>query len=158
MCYFCNLQRCYYIDGSKGAPGTPPGSKFFHFYAVFGKKFSKQECIPVGCVTSAAVAICPGGCLPKYMLGCLPGGFLPQCMVGYVCPWGCLPQCMVGYVCPGGCLPQCMLGYSHLSPWIEWLTGVKTLPCRNYVADGNNRLATHFGSWRPSENPGSATG
>ena len=27
------------IDGSKGAPGTrPPGSKFFHFHSVFGKK------------------------------------------------------------------------------------------------------------------------
>ena len=24
--------------GSKGTPGTPPGSKFFHFHAVFGKK------------------------------------------------------------------------------------------------------------------------
>ena len=29
------------IGGSKGAPGTPPGSKFFHFHAVFGKKNCK---------------------------------------------------------------------------------------------------------------------
>ena len=29
----------------------------------------KQECIPVGCVPSAAVAISGGGCLPG---GCLP--------------------------------------------------------------------------------------
>ena len=30
----------------------------------------KKECIPVGCVTSAAVAICWGeGCLPQCMLG-----------------------------------------------------------------------------------------
>ena len=28
------------IGGSKGAPGTP-GSKFFHFHAVFGKKSEK---------------------------------------------------------------------------------------------------------------------
>ena len=34
--------------------------------------FVKQECIPVGCVLSAAVAICRGG--------------LPQCMLGYT-PW-----------------------------------------------------------------------
>ena len=30
--------------------------------SVFGKSFVKQECIPVGCVPSAAVAISPGGC------------------------------------------------------------------------------------------------
>ena len=46
------------IGGSKGAP--PWGSKFFHFQAVFGKKIVKQECIPVGCVPSAAVAVCWG--------------------------------------------------------------------------------------------------
>ena len=34
----------------------------------------QQECIPVGCVPSAAVAIGGGGCLPG---GCLPGGCLP---------------------------------------------------------------------------------
>ena len=51
--------------------------------------FRKQECIPVGCVPSAAVAVsrevvsaggrgvCLGGCLPR---GCLPGGG--------VCPGG----------------------------------------------------------------------
>ena len=32
---------------------------------------NKQECIPVGCVPSAAVAVCLGGCLPR---GCLPRG------------------------------------------------------------------------------------
>ena len=58
----------------------------------------KQECIPVGCVPSAAVAI----------------------------PW------MVS-ACRGICLPH--------PPRAEWQTCVKTLPCRNYVADGNN------GSW-----------
>ena len=29
------------IGGSMGAPGTPPGSKFFHYLAVFGKKIEK---------------------------------------------------------------------------------------------------------------------
>ena len=35
-------------------------------------KYFKQECIPVGCVPSAVVAVCWGGGLPGG--GCLPGG------------------------------------------------------------------------------------
>ena len=27
----------------RGAPGTPPGSKFFHFHAVFGKKIKNNS-------------------------------------------------------------------------------------------------------------------
>ena len=53
------------------------------------KELRKQECILVGCVPSAAVAVrggLPGRCLPG---GCLPGEFLP----GDVCPGG---------VCLGG--------------------------------------------------------
>ena len=38
------------------------------------------------------------------------------------CPWGCLPG-------GRGCLPL----------WTEWQTGVKTLPCRNFVAGSNNK-------------------
>ena len=89
----------------------------------------KQDCIPVGCVPSAAVAIseeevcprrsvCPGGggllrrgdvCLR----GCLPGGvclrervsarpgYLPK--RGGVCPRGAVYP--GGGVCPRGCLP-----------------------------------------------------
>ena len=30
-----------YTGESKGAPMTLPGSKFFHFHAVFGKNFAK---------------------------------------------------------------------------------------------------------------------
>ena len=55
-------------------------------------QFESQECIPVGCVPSAAVAVCwgvsalgvsaHGGCLP--MGGCLPKGG--------VCPWGAYPS------------------------------------------------------------------
>ena len=37
---------------------------YFHHY--------KQECIPVGCIPSAAVAISPRGVLPQCMLGCPP--------------------------------------------------------------------------------------
>ena len=46
---------------------------------------TKQECIPVGCVPSAAVAVCWGG------------GGLPQCMLGYTpllgldTPWAWTP-------------------------------------------------------------------
>ena len=56
----------------------------------------KQECIPVGCVPSAVVAI--GG-------GYLPGGCQPR---GGVCLGGCLPRGVStwGGVYPGLCLPR----------------------------------------------------
>ena len=53
--------------------------------------------------------VCPGGCLPG---GCLARGM-------------CAPG---GGVCPGGC--PCEQN--------DWQTGVKTLTCRNFLADGNN--------------------
>ena len=106
----------------------------------------KQECIPVGCVPSAAVAVCwgEGGCLCVWgglcmSRGCLPGGpgrVSAQGMSawGGVCPRGCLPG---GCVCQEGCLPD------PLPLWKELQNGVKTLPCSNYVADGNKQLV-HF--------------
>ena len=63
--------------------------------------------------------------------GCWGGGYPSMHWVGGVYPsmhWvrGFLP---IG-VCPGeGCLPA-----------VKGTTGVKTLPCRNYVADGNKPL------------------
>ena len=62
---------------------------------ILHKKIFKQECIPVGCVPSAALAVYPGGCLP------------------------------------------------HLPPVNRMTdnTGVKTFPCRNYVADGKKAAA-----------------
>ena len=77
------------------------------------------------------------------------GGWLPakRCLLqwpsrGGVClprkmsaPGGCLPE--------GGCLPRGCLcrGCQPDTPplWTEWQTGVKTLPCRKYVADGNEK-------------------
>ena len=54
----------------------------------------KQECIPVGCVPPAAVAVCWGVCLP-------------QCMLGYIYPpawaWTLSPQVWVWR--PPGCGP-----------------------------------------------------
>ena len=69
-----------------------------------GKMHAKQESILVGCVPSAAVAICPGGCLLR---GCLPGGrgCLPSgCLAGGVSGWGVSGW---GGVWLGvGCLPR----------------------------------------------------
>ena len=99
------------------------------------RQLYKQECIPVGCVPSAAVAMsipaCTGqggvsqnalgreGCVYSSMhLAC--GVCIPACTgQGGVCPWGCLPI---------GCVSQHALGQTH-PPWTEWQTGVKTLPC-----------------------------
>ena len=70
-----------------------------------------------------------GVCLPGR---CLPGGVC----LGGVCPWGCLRgggsawgHLLRGCVCPG---------VSATPPRTESQTPVKTQPCRNYVADGNN--------------------
>ena len=69
-------------------------------YHLGYQHISKQECIPVGCVPSASVAVgggggclkgvCPGGCLNR---GGLPGGVSAQ---GWgVSAWGCvcIPAC-----------------------------------------------------------------
>ena len=72
--------------------------------------YLKQECIPVGCVLSATVAVSwEGGCLPRR--GCLPGGMSAQ--------GGCLPRewrcvnpgggrvsAQERGVCPGGTPPR----------------------------------------------------
>ena len=55
--------------------------------------YDKQECIPVGCVPPAAVAVCWGGDLPQCMLGYLPG-----CVPGD--PPGQFPHNL-----PPGCVP-----------------------------------------------------
>ena len=50
---------------------------------------------------------------------------IPSCTVG-----GCLPR-------GGVCIPACT--EADTPPlWTEWQTGVKTLPCSNFVAGGNN--------------------
>ena len=68
-----------------------------HTIDILGQKLNEQECIPVGCAPSAAVAVSLEG----------------------------------GVYYPGRCLPDHTL-------WTESQTGVKTFPCRNYVADGKN--------------------
>ena len=100
---------------------------------------TEQECIPVGCVPSAAVAV--------RWVGCLPGWVSAQGVSarGGVCLGGCLPR-GVCLVCLGGGgvgLPSLSRGVSGRHPpgQNSWHTLVKTLPFRNATsfADGNNR-------------------
>ena len=48
---------------------------------------NKRECIPVGCVPSAAVAV-PGGCLPAGGGGCLPARRAVCLLEASTCQWG----------------------------------------------------------------------
>ena len=70
-----------------------------------------QECIPVGCVPSAAVAV-------SWREGCLPGG-------GVVCPGGVSAQ----GVCPGwGCLAGVVSAWEGgMSAW--GVSARHPLPC-----------------------------
>ena len=89
----------------------------------------QQECIPVGCVPSAALAVwwgggwCPGGCLPSG--GVWPEGCLPR---GDCLPRGCLPRGVSAYgegVCLGG-TPRPL--------WTEFLTHIcESITFRNFV-------------------------
>ena len=56
---------------------------------LFLRILTQEECIPVGCVPPAAVAVSVG-VFPGGMGGCMPGGGSAQ--------WGCLPR--------GGWLPR----------------------------------------------------
>ena len=111
------------------------------------KNLAEQECIPVECVPSAAVAFGGGGCMPRGVV--CPGGCLPR---GSVCPggdvwpgrsdWKCLTG---GFVWPRGVwlggLPQCMLGYTPHGQ-NSWHTLVKALPFHKYVTDSNKNKST----------------
>ena len=68
-------------------------------------------CLPRGRDVSAHRGRLPGGCLPG---GCLPRGVSGRNPPGRHPPW------------------------ADTTLWTEWQKFVKTLPCRNYVADGNN--------------------
>ena len=78
---------------------------------------TKQECIPVGCVPSAAVTVVSQHALGRGKMGVYTsmhweGVCISACTgqgvsargvsAGVVCPGGHLP----GGVCPGGCLPH----------------------------------------------------
>ena len=83
---------------------------------TFYKKPEEQECISVGCVPSASVAVeggafslgvvCGGGCVCQGVTawGCLPTGVCP---VRVSVQWGCLPRgCLARGVSARGCVPH----------------------------------------------------
>ena len=97
------------------------------------KKYYMQECIPVGCVPPAAVAV-RGGCLPRRG----------------ICPEGCLPRRVSasGYLPKGGCLPRWCLprGVS-----VQW--GVCLGVCvSQYALDRGVFAPMHAGIHTPSVN------
>ena len=116
---------------------------YFHLCAVFGQNYAKQECILVGCVPPAAVAV-PGGSPPGTptppQKQTPPGAGTPQ------------DQTPPGTRHPPG--PD-SLWTRHLPPpgpdpplWTEFLTHASeniTLPQTSF-AGGNNRLASHLGN------------
>ena len=55
-------------------------------------------------------------------------------------------NCLPGGVYQEGVTPSDAPVHAGIHPprWTDWQTGVKTLPCRNYVADGNNGLECKF--------------
>ena len=85
-----------------------------------------------GCVcpggVSAQGGVCPGGVYPGE---CLPRGVCP----GVSAQGGVYPGVSAQGCLPRGCLPDNQ-GLPDNLPWTQWQTPVKTLPCRNYVADG----------------------
>ena len=107
----------------------------------------QQECIPVGSLLSAAVAVClvggslPGGICPG---GVCPGGVCLGVSAPGVSAWGYLPRgCLPGVICPGGvCLGVSVqvgvcLGVSAeggVCPWGVCPRGF--LPKRNVSAQG----------------------
>ena len=112
-----------------GALGKRPRLGPNSFHAVFGKNFAKQECIPVGCIPPASVAISWGrGCLTRGV--CQKGVCLERVCLGGSARWGgCLPRGVSAW----GCLPHTPYGQTDACENI-------TLPQTSF-AGGNNRLA-----------------
>ena len=88
---FLSFLFIHSIDGSGGHQDAPPlWAHFLSFNSVFREDLPKQECIPVGCVPSAAVAVSRGVYLVRGVsaLGGVPGR-------GVYLAWG-------GGICSGG--------------------------------------------------------
>ena len=69
------MGKCIYVQTTKTSGMNPTACQRL---LAFGQsvKYYEQECIPVGCVPSAAVAVCWMGvvCPGVSARGCLPGG------------------------------------------------------------------------------------
>ena len=92
------------------------------------KKICEEECIPVGCVPFAAVAVLGGGGVVCSGWGVSAQGGMSAGRWGGVCLPKGLGWCVSawgGGVCRGGCTPPALLTESQ--------TGVKTLPFCNFV-------------------------
>ena len=114
--------------------GTESGWIFY--ILLFSKDcYYSQECIPVGCVPSAAVAVWWGwGCLPRGMSA--QGGV---CLGMYVC--------QVGGVCPGVCSFFWICPKFYWAPdFVEFVLGRFS---HFYIAIAYSN-STFCGSWTPS--------
>ena len=94
----------------------------------------RQECIPVGCVPPAAIAIFPATHTPCHT--CSPAMHAPH----HTCPLPCMPlPCTPPAMhMPPPCMPiplPCMPPHCGQN---SWHTLVKTLPCRNFGAGSKN--------------------
>ena len=104
----------------------------------------KQECIPVGCVPPAAVAVCWGG--------------LPQCVLGSpLRVWAWRPPRLDPSTSPPGCEPgdlqdmlgyhlQCMLEYPSPLLWTEFLTSFENITLPQTLFAGGNNLSVRVRS------------
>ena len=109
----------------------------------------KQECIPVGCVPPAAVAVCLGS-LPPCMLGnhpvwawrptrCGPGDFPSQTPQLSPRVWASRPARHAGIPSPwrtarhAGIPPAMHAGIPPPCEQNSWHTLLKILPCPNFV-------------------------
>ena len=82
-CDLCNIWRCQIINREdKQMFQDFFLLKVLHLRWLRYECMCKQECIPVGCIPSAAVAIWGGGCLSRWSV--CPGGVSAQ--------GGCLPR------------------------------------------------------------------
>ena len=81
---FSDFQKYHFLSIFKRKNLNSSGKTFYRTSNFWMRIFTKQECIPVGCVSSAAVAVpCPGGVSGPG--GCLvhgstwSGGVIPAC-------------------------------------------------------------------------------
>ena len=134
-------------------------TRFWWLSTKFRKQMQIRTLMDIGCVPPACwpypsmhwaggcihacMCVCvqaytgQDGCLPR---GCLPRGCVSQHALGRgVCTSACTGQgCLSRRVSTGGRLPR-GLCVADTPLWTEWQTGVKTLPCRHFVACGKKR-------------------
>ena len=84
----------------------------------------------VGC-SSRLLGVCAQGVGVCAQGGCVPGGCLPR---GVSAQGVSAQEGVLGGVCLGVWLSALWDTYPL---WREWQTGVETLTCCNYIADGN---------------------